>query len=104
MSLEENRLYKIKIISRNLGKVLESGVSVDYEDLVREINLLFGASRRTSMDYLDLAMKDCRAVAVLIDGTREIIHRGMAYDKIKDKTTNIMRDISEKELSCVRGA
>lgn len=104
MSLEENRLYKIQIISRALGKAMEKGVSVDYENIVREINLLFGSSRRTSMDYLDLAMKDMNCIVILIDGSKEIINRRIAYDKIQDKISNIMRDTSEKEREALRKA
>jgi len=104
MTLEENRLHKIRIIERALIKSIDKGMSVDYENMVRETNLLFGSSRRTSMDYLDLAMRNTNCIVVSVDGSKEIINRKLSYDQIRDKNTNVMRNLSEEEKSIVRGA
>ena len=101
MTLEEIRLSKIKVIINTLNQAKKAGTSVDYEKLIHETSFLFGTSRRTSMDYIEMAIRETGFVEVRINGTKELFHRSMSFDKIN---TPSPRDLSEKEKEALRMA
>lgn len=98
MTLEERRFRKIQGIIHTLDKCKQAGISVNYENLIREVNLKFGSSRRTSMDYIDSAMKATNMVIVEVDHEKEIISKNISYNEIKRGNSNIFTELKKEEL------
>jgi len=98
MTLEERRFRKIQGIIHTLDKCKQAGISVNYENLIREVNLKFGSSRRTSMDYIDSAMKATNMVIVEVDHEKEIISKRISYNEIKRGNSNIFTELKKEEL------
>ena len=104
MSLEEIRQNKIKVVINTLQLARKAGTSIDFEKLIQEVSLLYGTARRTSMDYIELAMRQLGASLVRIGGIQEIFFKSENYDAIIDESTNELRDMLLKEKNALKRA
>ncbi len=78
MNLEEIRMRKVKFVVNSLYACKDAGLSIDYEKLIKEVQIKFNVARRTAMDYIDLAMAHTGSIREDSD----ILFKDVKYDKI----------------------
>jgi len=70
---QERRKNHILMIVHTLKQAFSAGVSVDKEKLINEISSKLGTSRRTSLEYLTIALVSVDCVEEVIDGRKSFV-------------------------------
>lgn len=78
----ESRRNKISQIAATIKKVFSAGMSIDKENLIREACSETGVSRRTILEYLDIALVNFNTFEEKIDGRVVIVDNN---SKIEDE-------------------
>lgn len=74
-SRAESRIIKISQIAATIKKVFSAGLDIDKENLIREACAQTGVSRRTILEYLDIALVNFNTSEEKIDGRIIIIDK-----------------------------
>lgn len=81
-SRAESRTNKISQIAATIKKVFSAGMDIDKENLIREACSQTGISRRTILEYLDIALVNFNTEEIKVDDRVMIINKN---SKIKNE-------------------
>ena len=72
---QEKRKHEIQIIVETIKKAFSAGLAVDKEKLINEISSQLGTSRRTSLEYLEIALVSVNCTEEVVDGRKVLIQK-----------------------------
>ena len=100
VDLEEKRRRRIRVVENTLNSAKLAGISINYEKLIKEISSRFSTARRTSQEYIDIAMGFNWKI-VNVGNDKELIYKPEPYDQILDKNSKEWTNLSEKDKKAI---